>query len=342
MKKVVNLGIIGCGHWGPNFVRNFSHLPGAHVCEVSDLNIERLMHIKRLYPSVKISQDYERLLGDDKLDAIIIATPAVTHYKIAKECLHKNKHVLVEKPIALKVNEAEELIRLSQKRKRVLMVGHTFLYNPAINKMQKLIKKGELGRIYYFYSTRTNLGPLRTDINAMWDLAPHDISIFSYLLDSEPYQVAARGGVYLQENMQDVAFITLNYPNKVVAHIHVSWLDPRKIRTITMVGDQKMVVFNDLDNKEPIRVYDKRVMKKRHPYDYDTFEEFKMIIQEREVAIPRIKMIEPLKDECHHFLDCIVKNKVPLTDGNNGLKVLKVLIAIQRSLNKDGKIVPVG
>ncbi len=187
LKKIINLGVIGCGHWGPNFVRNFSQMSNANVCEVSDLNVKRLEHIKELYPVIRVSQDYRKMLEDDKLNAIVVSTPAVTHYGIVKECLKKNKHVLVEKPLALRINDAEELVDLARNKKRLLMVGHTFLYNRAVNKIKELVKKGDLGRIYYLYTTRTNLGPLRTDISAMWDLAPHDISIFSYLLDSQPY-----------------------------------------------------------------------------------------------------------------------------------------------------------
>jgi len=221
------------------------------------------------------------------------------------------------------------------------MVGHTFLYNPAVNKMKELINGGDLGRIYYLYSTRTNLGPLRTDISAMWDLTPHDISIFSYFLDSQPYQVSAQGGIYLQKDLEDVVFVTLNYPNKIIAHIHVSWLDPRKIRTITVVGDQKMVIFNDLNNTEPITIYGKRVMKKKYRYDYDTFEEFKMIIQEGEVAIPKVRMTESLKNECYHFLECLRDGKQPLSNDTEGIKVVKVLNAIDKSLKSNGKVVKV-
>lgn len=341
MKRIINLGVIGCGHWGPNFVRNFSQMSHTNVCEMSDLNIKRLKHIKELYPGIKISQDYRKMLKDNKLDAVVISTPAVTHYRIVKECLKKNKHVLVEKPIAIKIDEAKELVNLARSKKRLLMVGHTFLYNRAVNKIKELIKKGDLGRIYYLYSTRTNLGPLRTDISAMWDLAPHDISIFSYLLDSQPYQVSGRGGVYLQKGLEDVAFVTLNYPNGIIAHIHASWLDPRKIRTITVVGDKKMLVFDDLNAGEPIRIYDKRVMKKKYRYDYDTFEEFKMIIQEGEVVIPKVKMVEPLKDECHHFLECLRRRKRPLSNGTEGIKVVKVLNAVDKSLKSNGKLVKV-
>ena len=340
MKKI-KIGIIGCGHWGPNFVRNFSQLPGANVYEVTDLNIGRLEYIKGLYPEIRVSQDYRGMLENDGLDAVVVSTPAITHYGVVKECLKKNKHVLVEQPLALRVNEAEELGSLARCKKRLLMVGHTFLYNPAVNKIKERINEGDLGRIYYLYSTRTNLGPLRTDISAMWDLTPHDISIFSYFLDSQPYQVSAQGGIYLQKDLEDVVFVTLNYPNKIMAHIHVSWLDPSKIRTITVVGDQKMVIFNDLNNTEPIRIYGKRVMKKKYRYDYDTFEEFKMIIQEGEVAIPNVRMIEPLKNECYHFLECIRDGKQPLSNDTEGIKVVKVLNAINKSLKSNGKIVKV-
>ncbi len=331
MEKI-RIGIIGCGHWGPNFVRNFTQLSKAKVCVVCDINLQKLGHIRKLYPSISTSAHYESMLNNHNIDAVIIATPASTHYNLTKDSLLKDKHVLVEKPLAMKVDEAEELIELAKKKKRILMVGHTFIFNPAVNKIKTYIKKKELGRIYYLHSRRTNLGPLRQDVSAMWDLAPHDISIFSYLLDTKPVEVVAQGQDYLQKDKEDIAFITLIYPKKVIAHIHVSWLDPRKVREITIVGSKKMVIFDDLNLSEAVRLYDKRVMKKKYKQDYDTFKEFQMIINEGKIEIPKVKMDEPLRIECNHFLECIHNAKNPLSDGISGLNVLKVLVAIQHSL----------
>lgn len=340
MKKI-NIGIIGCGYWGPNFVRNLTHLSNTTVIAVCDMNPQRLSYIQQLYPTIKTSTDYRSVINNHKIDAVIIATPATTHYRLTKESLLKGKHVLVEKPIATNIAEAKETIELSVKKKRILLVGHTFIYNPAINKIKEYMGKGELGGIYYLHSKRTNLGPLRQDVSAMWDLAPHDISIFSYLLKSNPIEVIARGQDYLQKGKEDVVFITLIYPKKIIANIHVSWLDPRKVREITIVGKKKMAIFDDLNSKEPVRLYDNRIMKKKYKQVYNSFEEFQMIIQEGQVIIPKVKMEEPMRIECRHFIECIQRNRASLSDGNDGLNVLKVLVAIQESIDKKGKAISI-
>lgn len=338
MKKI-NIGIIGCGHWGPNYVRNFSLMPQANVCRVSDLNSERLAHIKQLYPAVKITKDYKKINSDPSINAVVIATPTVTHYNIARECLHSGKHILVEKPLSVNLKDAAELVELAEKKKRILMVGHTFEYNPAINKMKEFIKNGSLGKVYYLYSTRTNLGPLRSDVNALWDLAPHDISIFSYLLGCQPVRVSAHGAGFLQKGIEDIVFITLYYPQNMIVGIHVSWLNPRKVREITAVGSKRMLVFDDLNSASPICLYNKGVIRKPYslPY-YNTFREFKLIIREGKVTIPKIKMKEPLQIECRHFLDCVMHGQEPQSNGRVGLDVVRVLEAIQSSLKDNGRI----
>lgn len=335
---MIELGIIGCGHWGPNFVRNFNQAKGACVKYVCDLSQEKLTHIKKLYPKIEITKNHEEVLDNKNITAVVIATPANTHYKLVKKFLLAGKHILVEKPITIKISEANELIKIANDKKRILMVGHTFMYNTAIRKIKSYIQKGEFGRIYYLYSRRTNLGPLRKDVSAMWDLAPHDISIFSYFLNANPIELLAKGEDYLQKGKQDVAFITATYSKKIIANMHVSWLDPHKVREITIVGSKKMLVFNDLDTKEPIKIYDKMVMKKKYKQSYDTFEEFQMIIKEGKTKAPRIKLNEPLKVECEHFLNSIKQNKQPLTDGLNGLNVLKVLNAVESSLKSGTKV----
>ena len=336
---MIKIGVIGCGHWGPNYVRNFSSMSGVSVTWASDIDQKRLDYIKQLYPAVKATKDYKKIIENRKIDAVVIATPTATHYQIARECLLHNKHTLVEKPLAIKVKDAEELVKLVEKKRKILMVGHTFEYNPAINKIKEFIKKGRLGKVYYLNSTRTNLGPLRTDVSALWDLAPHDISIFSYVLNSQPFKVTAHGAQYLQRGIEDVAFITLYYPCNIIAGIHVSWLNPRKVREITIVGNKKMLVFDDLSSTSPIRLYDKGVIRKPYPSPYyNTFGEFQLIIREGNVTIPRIEMKEPLQLECQHFLACLAQKKQPRSSGKVGLKVVKVLEAAQRSLKNNGRV----
>lgn len=340
MIKKINIGIVGCGYWGPNFVRNFNQIKGVAVKYVCDLSPERLSHIKKLYPDIITTKDYLSVLNDKDIAGVIVATPASRHYKIAREALLRGKNILVEKPISMDMNEARKMIKLASAKKKILMVGHTFKFNPSVIKLRGLIKSGSLGKIYYIYSRRTNLGPLRKDANAIWDLAPHDISIMSFIIGKDPLSVSAQGAKYLPHNLEDVAFISLNYPGKILVHIHVSWLDPKKTREIVVVGSKKMAVFDDLNTESPICVYDKSVMKKRFRQDYDSFAEFQMIIKNGKVNTPQIKKIEPLSAECSHFIECIRKNKAPLTDGKDGLEVLKVLAGIHRSLSSNGKYCP--
>lgn len=334
--KIMQIGVIGCGYWGPNFIRIFNQLKNTTVKYACDLNPLRLLRIKNLYPHIITTPHYLEVLQDVDIDAVVVATPVTTHYKIVKDAISFDKHTLVEKPISMHINEAQELIRMAKANQKILMVGHTFKFNPGIRKLKWLIDNNKLGNIYYIYSRRTNLGPLRKDVNAMWDLAPHDISIVSYLLDSQPLDVTARGQRFLEHALEDVVFITLTYPENIFVHLHVSWLDPRKVREITVVGSKKMAVFNDLNTELPISIYDKSVMKKKFKQDYDSFREFQMIVKDGKVTTPQIKKKEPLLLECSHFVDCIIKNNTPLTDGEDGLEVLKVLRALQVSLSSNG------
>lgn len=333
-EKKINIGIIGCGYWGPNFIRNFRSLNGVYIKYACDFNPERLKHIHSLYPGIITINDHRAVVKDRQINAVIVATSATQHYELVKEALLNNKHVLVEKPIATKIDEAKELIGIAEKNGNILMVSHTFKFNPAVIKLREIIKSGSLGKIYYIYSRRTNLGPIRKDVNAMWDLAPHDISIINYLLDDTPLYVQAQGEKYLPHNLEDVSFITLTFPKKVLAHIQVSWLDPRKTREMVVVGDKKMAIFDDLNPQAPITIYDKSIMTKKFRQEYDSFQEFQMIIKNGKAQIPKIKLEEPLRIECRHFLDCIRENMTPLTDGRDGLEVLRVLLAIQESLVK--------
>jgi predicted dehydrogenase len=337
----INVAVIGCGHWGPNFIRNFSRIHNVNVKYACDLSPQRLRRIKNAYPSVKTVKDCLTPINDSDVDAIVISTPAETHYSIAKNALKGEKHVLLEKPIATNLREGRDLVSIARRKRKILMVSHTFKFNPGIQELKRIIKKGTLGEIYYINSLRTNLGPLRKDVNVMWDLAPHDLSIISYLLDSQPISVSAIGKKFLPHNLEDIVFITMAYPRNIFAHIHVSWLDPRKTREITIVGKRKMVVFDDLDSVNPVKVYDKSVIKKYFKQDYNSFEKFKMIIKSGKVSIPGIEQKEPLYVECSHFIECIRKEKKPITDGSEGCSVLRTLCALDKSLTNSGRLIRV-
>lgn len=333
---MINIGVVGCGHWGPNHIRIFSALPDSKVVWVADLNDERLKFVKKLYPHISITKNYEDVLKDPGVDAVVIATPVSTHYKIAKDCLEFGKDVLCEKPLTLRVGESKELVGLADRKKKTLMVGHIFLFNVGIQKFKEYIENGTLGKIYYIYSRRVNLGPIRNDVNVVLDLASHDISIFSYLLDNQPIEVTAKGKDFLQDGLQDVAFISLVYPDDILVNTHVSWLDPRKVREMVIVGDKKMVVWNDLNPEDTIRLYERSV--NQEPY-YEDFGEFQLIPKEGNVIIPKLKLSEPLKNQDSHFIECLEERKEPLSNGALGLQVVKVLEAAQKSLNNDGKTV---
>ncbi|MCX5681723.1 MAG: Gfo/Idh/MocA family oxidoreductase, partial [Candidatus Omnitrophica bacterium] len=245
---MVSVGVIGCGHWGPNHIRIFSQILGVKVCACSDLDEKRLSSIKTAYPEIHITKDYKEIFSNPEIDAVCIATPTATHFDLAKKGLESGKHILCEKPLSLKANECLELKRLADKKGKILAVGHIFLFNEGIRQLKDYVQSGELGNIYYAHSERTNLGPFRYDVNALWDLAPHDLSIFNYLFNAVPVSVSARGQKSLKTNLEDLAFATLEYPRDILVNVHVSWLDPRKVRQITIIGDQKMVVWDDLDN----------------------------------------------------------------------------------------------
>ncbi len=326
---MLKAGVIGCGYWGPNLIRNFQQLAGSEVKRVADLDSDRLEHMKRLYPSVKTTTDYHDIITDPEIDIVAVATPVKTHYRFASEALSAGKHVFVEKPIAASVSESRELIALAEKNQQKLMVGHTFLYTVAVRKMKEVIDSGELGKIYYISTQRLNLGLFQNDINVIWDLAPHDISIILYLLGKEPLSVSAHGTSHINPLIEDVAVVTLRFPENLMAIIHVSWLDPDKIRRITVVGSKKMMVYDDVQPTEKIKIYDKGIEKPKH---YDTFAEFHYSYKYGDIIIPNISGAEPLRTELNHFIDCIVNDKEPLSNGKNGLDVVKILEATQKSL----------
>ena len=335
---MLTVAVIGCGYWGPNFIRNFAQFPNVHMKVAVDLNKERLRHVAQLYPSVATTTSLDEIVADPGIDAAVVATPVSTHHPITKRLLEAGKHVLVEKPMAASIAEAEDLKRIADDRGLVLMAGHTFLYTAAVNKMRDLISSGELGHVYYISTTRVNLGLFQEDINVVWDLAPHDISILNYILASEPDAVSASGQAYIQSGIEDVAFLNLRYPGDIVAHVHVSWLNPDKIRRTTVVGSKKMLVFDDVSTQEKIRVYDKGVSVQPH---YDTFGEFQLSYRFGDIYTPRLDDSEPLKNECQHFVQCIGRREVPRSNGTAGLSVVRVIERACDSIRENGRVLPV-
>lgn len=337
---MVNVGIIGCGHWGPNHIRIFSQLSNSESLMCADLNEDRLKLIKGLYPKIQTTTDYKEILQNEKIDAVCIAVPTDIHYPLTKEALESGKHVLCEKPLTLKAEESEDLRETARKYNKKLMVGHIFLFNAGITWLKKYIESGELGKVYYAYATRTNLGPFRYDVDALWDLAPHDISIFNYLFESVPEKVSATSHNFLDSAQDDLCFSTLTYPDNIIANIHVSWLDPRKVRQITIVGDKKMVLWDDLDSMGPIKIYDKHVEKTET--FYATYGEFQLLSKEGSITIPNVGISEPLKAQAQYFIDCIEQDREPvLVDAQKGADVVRTLCAIQKSVKADGQCVEV-
>ena len=328
----VNLGVIGCGYWGPNLIRNFVEISESNVVAVADLSEERLAHIRSRYPGIRTTKDY-RDFFDMPLDAVVVATPPVTHFRIAQDCLQHDMHTFVEKPLTLNSRDAQTLVNLADARGLILMVGHTFEYNPAVRELKKIIERGELGRIYYIDAVRVNLGLFQPDLNVLWDLAPHDLSILNYILGRDPISVRAQGAANIFNDKHDVVYLTLQYPNNILAHIHLSWLDPCKVRRITVVGSRKMIVYDDVETLEKIKIYDKGV--EALPYT-NTFGEFQCNYRYGNVVIPNIRFVEPLRVECQHFLDCIKNHTEPQSSGRVGLKVVKVLEIAERSLRNGG------
>ncbi len=333
---MITIGQVGLGYWGPNVLRNFVTLAECQVKKCCDIDAQQLEKITRKYPLIELTQDYNELVNDPDIEAIVITTSASTHYQLTKKALKADKHVFVEKPITLDIGQAEELIDLAERRRRVLMVGHLLIYHPAVTKLKEYIDGGELGEIRYIYSSRLNLGKIRHDENAMWSFAPHDLSVALYLLGEDPEAVSAQGMTYLQPDVEDVVFMMVRFPHGKVAHLHVSWLDPHKVRCITVVGSKKMAVFDDMESSEKLRIYDKGV----DNLDYSSYGEF-LTLRFGNIYIPRIDMKEPLQLECQHFLDCIQNHHRPLSDGLEGLQVLKILDAAQRSLKNDGQLVKI-
>ena len=339
MESQLRVAVIGCGYWGGNYVRLFSELPDTQVVAVCDQRQECLDKVSKRFPDVILSQSLDEVLSLPEIDAVVISTYASSHYEITRKCIEAGKHVLLEKPMTTAVEDAEKLIALAEAHGVILMVGHIYLYNAGIRKIKELVNNGSMGQLYYLYSQRTNLGPIRYDVNAIWDLAPHDISIMNYVLDSAPEWVSAVGHRALRSDREDVGFIVLGYPHNVVGNIHVSWADPDKIRQIVAVGSQQRVVFNDLNPQEPIRIFEKGI--DGSALLPTSFGE-QYAIRNGNIISPQIGLSEPLKEQCLHFVDCIRNHRQPLSDGRNGLDVVRVMVAINESIQRKGAPVQLG
>jgi predicted dehydrogenase len=331
--REIKIGVIGSGYWGPKLARNFNDIAGAGLEMVADLREDRLAEIKQLYPEIRTTRNYEDLLASD-LDAIAIATPVNTHYPLAKEALFAGKHLFVEKPITSNAAQADELVALAADQGLTLMVGHTFVYNPAVQAVREIIQSNQLGKIYYLNSTRVNLGLLQPDINVMWDLGPHDISILQYILGANPTRVSARGACFVNttRNLQEVVFLVLFFEDGVMANLRLSWLDPVKQRRLTVVGRNKMLVYDDIA-EDKVVIFDKGV---EVPAYSVTEEEFRASYRHGDETVYPLEWVEPLRVECEHFLDCIRAGKKPISSGEQGAKVLRVLETAQRSLLNGG------
>lgn len=336
--SVMNIGVIGCGHWGPNHVRVFSQIRDSRVVACADLDAKRLREVQEQHPHVRVFQDYRELLQMAEVDAVVVAAPTRVHYPVVKAALEANKHVLCEKPLCTVTQEAAELVALARARQRVLMTGHVFLFNSGIIKLKDLVTNGDPGKIYYLRALRTNLGPVRRDVNSVFDLATHDIAIFNWVLNSRPESVSAVGGRFLQAGIEDVAFISLRYPNNILGHIQVSWLDPKKLREIVVVGDKKMVIWDEMAAAGPIMIYDKTVV--RHE-NYEDFGQFQLLAREGDITIPKVRLEEPLKAQNRFFLKCLGDGRLPMNDGPFTIDIVRVLEAIEKSLRNGGTPTPV-
>src|SRR5450432_1674405 len=333
MPRQIKVGVVGCGYWGPNLVRNFRSLPDCHLKMMCDTQEHRLAHLKTLYPEVEGATDYAHMLNGVGVDAVIIATSVKSHFPLAKASLLAGKHTFIEKPMAGSSEHCEELVEIAKKKGVVLMAGHTFLYSPVVKKIKEIINTGDIGEIRYISARRLNLGLFQKDINVAWDLAPHDISIILSIMGELPIAVNCRGSAHITQGVEDVTTMCLTFKNQRTAIIHSSWLDPRKVREMTIVGSKRMIVYDDVAPLEKLRIFDARVERPPH---YDTFGEFQYAYHYGDIYVPYIKQEEPLKTECQHFLDCIRQSAIPLSCGNRGLELVRILEASSESLRRGG------
>jgi predicted dehydrogenase len=325
----LKVGIIGAGYWGPNLVRNFSEAPGADVVAVADLDQGRLDALHKRFPAVRTTTKYRELLSDPAIDAICVVTPIKTHRPLAEEAFAAGKHVFVEKPLGGTVADAESIVAAARRAGRVLMVGHTFVYNPAVTTVRAIIERGELGKIQYVDSQRVNLGLHQFDFNVLWDLGPHDVSIVLYWLQEQPEWVQCVGGCYVQSDIEDVVFLTMGFPSGAIAHAHLSWLAPSKLRTMTVIGDKKMALYDDSHQSEKVKVFD-------HGVEALSADELRRSYRSGDIHSPRVGLTEALQLEVRHFIECIRDGVTPRSDGEAGVRVVRVLEAANRSLRAAG------
>lgn len=336
--KPMGVAVIGCGYWGMNYVRIFNELTESRVVAVCEQSPDRLKEVARRFPNVYLTTQVDDVISQPDVQGVVVCTEATSHFNVTRRSLLAGKHVLVEKPLTTTSTHAEKLIELAESHSATLMVGHTFIFNAGVRKVKEYVQH-ETGRVYYLYARRTNLGPIRRDVNALWDLAPHDIAIFNYLLNSTPEWVSAIGGKVLGNCRDDVGFVSLGYPDNVLGHVHVSWADPDKAREVVVVKSDRRIVFNDLNGPEQVRVFEKGVS----PVDEEplNYGEFRFQIRDGDIISPRIEPVEPLKNQCRHFLECIRTGKRPMSNGIHGRDVVRVLEAINRSIERKGMQVPV-
>lgn len=342
-RQNITVGIVGAGYWGPNLIRSFAEMPGCELRYVCDLRQDLLNKIAKRFHQVKTTTCVDDLLHDPEVNGIVIATPAATHADLAAKALNAGKHVLVEKPLAHEVAAGEKLVRLAEAQKRILMVGHTFEFNPAVRKLKDIIRDPTFGDVVYLYSRRVNMGVLRQDVNALWNLAPHDVSIILYLFEEYPRAVIAHGLAHIRKGVEDVAFMYLEFPSGKIAHVHVSWLDPSKVRTMTVIGSRRMVVYDDVDPETRLKIYDRgfEIDSTMSGIDHADPASYTYRIRSGDIIAPHIEWKEPLALECRHFVEAIREGGVPLTDGHNGLRVVRVLAAATASMHQNGRRIEV-
>lgn len=331
---MVKFGVIGYGYWGPNVVRNLQTLEGAQVVAVCDKSSAARRRVHRSYPNIYVTADASELMSSPDIDAVAVVTPVWTHFELAKEALENGKHIFVEKPFTSNVAQAEKLIDLAQQKNLKVMVDHTFLFTGAVKKIKQLLQEGSLGKLYYYDSTRVNLGLFQHDVNVIWDLAPHDLSIMDYLIEKSPEALVATGQTHLN-GFEDVAFITLYFPEQVIAHVNVNWLSPVKVRTTLIGGEKKMLVWNDLEADEKVKIYDKGVKITNQEGLYELLVNYRS----GDMWAPQLEQVEALRQELAYFIDCIAHNRTPFNDGAAGLRVVRMLEAANESLSKRGALV---
>ena len=331
---MLNMGVIGYGYWGPNIVRNFSSVDGIQVVAVCDRSEDALKKVRRTYPALDVSTDPGTILKSSSIDAVAVITPVFTHYDLARKALENGKHVFVEKPFTLTAGQAEDLVELAEKNKLKIMVDHTFLFTGAVKKIKEVIDAGALGKMYYYDSMRVNLGLFQHDVNVVWDLAPHDFSVMDYLIEEKPLALSATGEVHYNGH-EDIAYVTVYCEKSMIAHFNVNWLSPVKVRTTLLGGDKKMLLWNDLEADEKVKIYDKGVEVKNRENVYDLLVSYRS----GDAWIPKVDQIEALKLEANYFVDCVTNDKTPINDGKAGLRVVKMLEAANESLKGKGKLV---